>query len=157
MTFWTWDPFEEMRRLQSEMERVFRNFGSERLLLEGKAPKDKEVAPWHGFRMPVADMYETDKNIVAEFELPGVDKKNIELNVTDDAVEVKVQQKAEVKEEKKGFYRYESRSHQFFRRLPLPEGVDTSNADATFKEDILKVEIPKTENALQKAKRLEIK
>lgn len=157
MAFFDWDPFEEMQRLRNEMDRLMKGIVRERPLVELKV-KGKELIPWgEDFRVPVADIYETDKTVVAQFELPGVDKKDIQLNMTEDAIEVKVEKKAEAEEKRKGFYRYESRSSQFYRRLPLPEGADSSKADASYKNGILKVEMPKTAKAVEKGKKIEVK
>lgn len=158
MVFFDWDPFEEMRRLQDEMNRLARSLRGDAPLLGEKASKGKDIVPLHDrFRVPVTDLYETDKSVVAQFELPGVDKKDIQLNVTDDAVEVKVEKKVESEEKKKGFYRYESRSSQFYRRLPLPEGMDAAKAEASYKDGVLKVEVPKTARVVSKGRKIEIK
>ncbi len=148
--------FEEMRILQNKMNRLMRGM-SNRPLLEGRGANSREIAPWEEeSRVHVADMYETKNSVIAKFELPGVDKRNIELNITEDTVEVKVQKKTEVEEKRKGVHRYESRRSHFYRRLPLPGGVDSSKAEASYKEGVLKVEIPKTAKAAQKSRKIEI-
>ena len=93
-----WDPFDELERMHEEMNRLFR-----RPLLEDK--KGNELVKFSGFRTPKCNMYETDKSVVATFELPGVEKKDIELNISDDRFEVKVEKKAEKEEKSKGMYR----------------------------------------------------
>ncbi|MBI2657585.1 Hsp20/alpha crystallin family protein [Candidatus Woesearchaeota archaeon] len=106
-------------------------------------------------RIPVADIVETESSVIATFELPGVEKEDIRLNVTDDRIEVKVEKKAENKVEDKESYSYEMRSQSFYSALPLPAEVAAENADASYKNEILKVEIPKANKA--EAKRIEIK
>ena len=106
-------------------------------------------------RIPVADVVETESSVIATFELPGVEKENIQLNVTDDSIEVKVENKAEKEIKDKGNYSYEMRSHSFYSALPLPAEVIAESADASYKNGILRVEIPKAKK--QEKKKIEIK
>ncbi|MBI3027597.1 Hsp20/alpha crystallin family protein [Candidatus Woesearchaeota archaeon] len=107
-------------------------------------------------RIPVADMQETGNSVIATFELPGVAKEDIQLNVAEDRVEVKVEKKAEKEIEEKNNYSYEMRSHSFYGALPLPSDVIAENAEASYKDGILRVEIPKAKKVETK-KRIEIK
>jgi HSP20 family protein len=128
------------------------------LVLQAKN-RGNDLARMDLFRSPVCDMYETDNLVVAKFELPGVNKANIDINVADDFVEVKVKQNAEQKQENKkmGFYRYESRSSQFFRRVPMPANVKAENATAAFSNGILRIEIPKVKQLEEKKTKVLIK
>ena len=133
-----WD---EMRRMQENMDRLFGEiagpaFGSDQPLLPG-AGGDKLPAT----REAVTDVYETDNEVVAEFELPGLDKKDIDVQVQDDCIEVSGQ-KEEKKEDKE---RQERRSMGFYRRLPLPANADPENVTATFENGVLKVRMAKSE------------
>lgn len=140
-----WDPFDEIERIHEEMGRFFK-------------PRGKELVKFSGFRTPKCNMHETEKSVVASFELPGVEKKDIELNVTDDRIEVKVNHKAEKEEKKKGMYRYEASSHSFYRSIPLPVDVKSEEAEAEYKNGVLRVEIPKVKQIeAKKHKRIEIK
>jgi HSP20 family protein len=105
-------------------------------------------------RIPVTDVVETENSVIATFELPGVEKQNIQLNVTEDTVEVKVEKKAEKEIKDKETYSYEMRSQSFYSALPLPAEVVAENADASYKNGILRVEIPK---AKKHTKNIEIK
>ena len=150
-----WDPFEDIRRMHEEMDKLFgRVFESSRLLPHGK---EKELAKYQDFRMPVADVRETENSVIAALEIPGVDKKEIELNVTDNAVEVKVERISEKEVKGKGKYSYEAKSHQFYRRLPLPATVKADEAEATYKDGVLRVGIPKVKKLEAKKKKIEIK
>ncbi len=147
-----WDPFEEFKAIQEEMDRLF---AKTRPLL-GFGNQNKSLAKTSDFfRAPISDIRETENSVVAAFELPGADKKDIELNITDDFIEVKVEKKAETEVKKKGFYSYETRAHQFYRKLPLPAEVIADKAKATYKNGMLRIEIPKKKQALKK-KRIEI-
>ncbi|MBW2976342.1 Hsp20/alpha crystallin family protein [Candidatus Woesearchaeota archaeon] len=149
-----WDPFEEIRRMHEEMDRLFGRIFTGKMLPYGKG---KELAKYSGFRMPVAEIRETENSIIATLELPGVDKKDIDLNVTESSVEVKVESKAEKEVKGKGKYSYEAKSQQFYRRLPLPAEVKAGDAEAEYKDGILKVEIPRVKKLESKKKKIDIK
>jgi len=139
-----WDPFEEFRRIQEEMNRLFYTVG--------RLPS-RELA----VRTPVADIKETEKNVIVTFELPGVDKKDIELNVTEDSVEVRVQKKHEAEKKTKHEYKYEARAYAFYRKLALPVPVVSEKAEASYKDGLLRIEIPKKVAKIEGSKRIQIK
>ncbi len=151
-----WD---EMRRMQENMDSLFRNFFSaepfDTELLEDKSGKDLAT----NYRAPASDIYETDTAVVAEIDIPGVDKKDIKVNVTDDSIEVKAEKKHETKQEdkKKGMFRLERSYSGFYRNFSLPADVDADKAEAEFKNGVLKVKVPKLQVDHKKKKLLEIK
>jgi len=134
--------FEEMRRLQNEINRSFGDFwGShEYKALLGKSGKGQNI-----MKSPLTDLEETDKEIIAKFELPGVDKKDIQLNITENKIEVKVEKRKESEEKKKGYRRMERRYAGFYRVIPLPEGVHPEKAKTKYEDGILEVTMPKAE------------
>ncbi len=140
------DIFDEIRHIQREMDKMFDNFfRGTRNLLPSPLPNRMEITPavFQEFRTPAVNVYETDKSVVAEFELPGVDKKDINLNVTEDSIEVKVDKKLEKQVKRKGYYVYEAQRQGFFRRIPLPMQVIPEKTKAEFKNGVLRVECPK--------------
>jgi HSP20 family protein len=141
-----WDPFEEMRRMQKEMNKIFENYKP--------ISKGKELSK---VREPISDIIETDKEVVAKIELPGVEKKDIHLNITDKAIEVKAQRSDEVEIKKDGYYRHERSYSGFQRAFALPAGVNPDKAVAVFKDGLLKVIIPKTKQIEAKKKKIEVK
>ena len=154
------NPFEEMERLHEEMEQLFnRLHGSEhygRKELEHKQGKGRELQTTN-FRIPLSNIYETENSVIAAFEMPGVDKKDIELNITDTHIEVKVEKTTENEDKHKGIHRYESKSSQFYRALPLPVKADSEKASAEYKDGILRIEVPKVKKIEDKKKRILIK
>jgi HSP20 family protein len=145
-----YDPFDELDRMHEELDRFFRrSFMAHDTPLIGQRGT-KEVAP--ASRSPVYHVQETENNIVAAFELPGVQKSDIVLNVDDRFVELKVEQ--EKKHEDKKSYSMMSKS--FYRRVSLPKEVDSQKATAEYKDGILRVEMPK-KNPSEKGRRIEIK
>ncbi|MEM4625237.1 MAG: Hsp20/alpha crystallin family protein [Candidatus Pacearchaeota archaeon] len=144
--------FEEIRRLQREIDRSFNDFWdseSYRSLPDYTTKRNGLL-----MRSPLTDLEETDKELIVKFEIPGVDKKDIQLNVTEDRVEVKVEKKQEFKVEKKGFYREERSYRGFYRSIPLPVEVIPEKAKAKYKDGILEVTIPKSE--IKKKNQIEI-
>ncbi|MEM3113076.1 MAG: Hsp20/alpha crystallin family protein [Candidatus Pacearchaeota archaeon] len=147
------DIFEEMRRLQREINRSFGEFWeSDQFRALPDHSRNKRISSL--MRSPLTDLEETDKEMIAKFELPGVDKKDIQLNITPDRIEVKVEKKQEAKIEKKGFYREERSYRGFYRSMALPSEVIPEKAKAKYRDGILEVLMPKVEN--KKKSRIEI-
>ncbi|MBW2970863.1 Hsp20/alpha crystallin family protein, partial [Candidatus Woesearchaeota archaeon] len=138
-----WDPFDEMERMHREMDRVFFHMVGGRPAIEHK---DRQLpAKQSEFRPAVADCYETENAVIACFELPGATKDDIELNVTDNYVEVKVEKKQEKEKKGKHSYSYAVVTSQFYRRHMLPAGVEADKVKASYNNGVLRVEIPKKE------------
>ncbi|MBI2752118.1 MAG: Hsp20/alpha crystallin family protein [Betaproteobacteria bacterium] len=96
-------------------------------------------------RMPKVDVIERDTEIVIKAEVPGIDKKDIDVQVTEGAVTIKGSTKHEEKEEKGDFYRCEITRGDFSRTVALPAEVDGSKAKAAFKDGMLELTLPKVE------------
>lgn len=143
---WDIEPFEGLRKLREDMDRMF-NKAFESL------PASKEFGK--GFRMPKADVQETENSVIATIELPGVEKENIDLNISEKSIEVKAKKKQEKEEKGKEKYSYSKSSSQFYRRVPLPAEVNSDEANAVYKNGVLKVQIPKTKK--EKKKKINIK
>lgn len=142
--FWDDNFFKEMRRMQQDMEemhkRMLNLFGEDakpKFLTQRK--KGKEVV----FRAPSYNIKETKDKVIAKFELVGVDKKDIFLQVRNNLIEIKVEKKSEAKVKKKDSYHYEASMQQFYRVIPIYQEVDGEKAKANYKNGILTVEIPK--------------
>lgn len=91
------------------------------------------------------------------FELPGLEEKDIDVQVTDDALTVKGEKKHEREEKRKDYHLPERSSGSFFRAIRLPAGVDSAKADTMFKNGVLTVTLPKTAEAKSKVKRINVK
>lgn len=90
-------------------------------------------------------------------ELPGMERKDLEVLVEDDAVVLRGEKKLETKTEEKGCYRVERAFGSFQRLIPLPEGVDVAHAEAKFDKGVLTLRLPKNADEKSEARRLEIK
>lgn len=108
-------------------------------------------------RAPRMDVYETEKNVVAKVELPGVDPKNIEIEVKDNILSIETRKEEKKEEEKKGYYRKEIATGFFKRTVPLPSEVISEKAEAVYEEGVLKVSIPKKEPGKKKEKPTRVK
>jgi len=110
------------------------------------------------FRTPLSNITETDKAFEISAELPGMDKSDIQLSITDNMLEIRAEQREEKKEEKEGEYvRRECRSSSFYRAFNLPENIDENAIDANIDKGVLKVTAPKVEPVKPEKKQIEIK
>jgi len=108
-------------------------------------------------RTPRMDISETEKEIIAEVELPGVDPKNIEVEVKDNVLKVEAKAEKKKEEKRKGYYRKELSKGFYRRAVPLPVEVVGEKAKADYEEGILKVVIPKAKAKKEKKKPIKIK
>jgi HSP20 family protein len=104
-------------------------------------------------RFPKVDVIDRDADIVVKAEVPGVDKKDLEVTTTENTVTIKGKTSHEEKEEKGDYFRSEISRGSFSRTVALPGEVDGANAKASFKDGVLELTLPK----LAKSKRIPIK
>lgn len=104
---------------------------------------------------PIVDVFEEKDDIVVKAELPGIEKDNIEVNLTDHTLTIKGEKKKEEEIKEENYYRAERSYGSFLRTLELPRDVRADQVKASFKNGILEVRIPKTEEA--KAKEIKVK
>lgn len=122
-----WAPFSELDVIERRMRRMLEDFGL-------------AAAP-----LPAADMYETDKEIVVELDVPGFDEQELVLEVLDHTLTIKGEKTAETEEKRKSYYLHERLEKHFERRFTLPPEVDTEHIDARFHTGVLEVHVPKLE------------
>ena len=103
-------------------------------------------------RAPRVDLVERDDEVVVRAQLPGVDKKEIEVSVTDRTITIRASARKEDKEEKGEYYRREISTSEVSRTLTLPAEVDGTKAQADFKDGILEIVLPK----IAKSKRVQV-
>jgi len=157
MAWFNEDVWDEWTRMHEEMDNLFDRVFRARTPFLGHGKGKELVKASQGFRMPVCQMHQTPKTVVTTFEIPGVDKGDIELNVSDNSIEVKVEKKQQKEVKKKGMYSYASTHRQFYRRVPFPVEVNADKATADYKDGVLTVEVPKTKVIEEKTKRIQIK
>lgn len=137
-----------------EMDRMFESFFPRGWLrpFRGQWPVSGEALPFEG-RMPCVDVIDRDDEVVLRAEVPGVNKDDMEVTVSDNAVTLKAEARREQKEEKGDYYRHEISHGAFARTVALPDYVNPEAAKAKFEDGVLEVKIPK----LEKAKRRTLK
>ena len=134
--------------LHREIDRLFDEFT--RGTLEAAGPAQVNL-------VPSMDVTETDKEIVIAAEMPGLERKDVDISIEDDVLTIRGEKKVETKKDDKDKnYHISERSYgMFYRALQLPPGVDPSKVQATVSNGVLKITIPKP--ARSEPKKIEVK
>ena len=103
------------------------------------------------------DVRETDKEIVVEAELPGMEEKDVSIALQDGILTIRGEKKHEVDEEKENYRIMERRYGSFQRSVQLPDTVDEDKIEATFNNGVLRVSLPKRPEAIGKQRKIPIK
>ncbi len=144
MAILKWDPFKELQALQERIDKLFE---------ESMRGRDIAPAAW----TPAVDIYETDDAIILEAELPGMNEKDIEVKIEDNVLTIRGERKFEEERNEENYYRMERFYGTFQRSFTLPPNVDTEKVKAEYKKGILKVTLPKKEQAKPKQIKIEVK
>jgi HSP20 family protein len=146
-------PFEEMDRI---MDRMFESAFPRGWLrpLRWERPLLSELAGME-LRAPAVDVVERDEEVVVRAEVPGVEKKDVDVSITASSVTIKGETRREEKEEKGEYYRCEISRGAFSRTVSLPASVDPDKAKASFKDGILEITLPKVEKAKRRTLKLD--
>jgi len=110
--------------------------------------------PFEG-RMPKVDVIDRDDEVVVRAEVPGIEKDDLDVSVSDNAVTIKGETKREEKEEKGDFYRCEISRGTFARTVVLPGYVDSDSAKAKFEDGVLELTLPKVEKAKRRTVKID--
>ncbi len=148
-----WRPFSEMSRWERDMERVFDDFLGHRWPVLGERWWPSQAV---GLSIPAVDLYEEKDEIVAKTELPGVAKEDIQVNITDHMLTIKGEKKREEETKEKNFYRSERSYGAFSRSIELPSEIHAEKARASFKNGVLELHLPKTEEAKKKEVKVKV-
>ena len=130
------DPFRDFQR---QMNHLFDDFFGDFPLAE--RGRDPERAP--AAFMPRVDVSETDMEVKVSAELPGMDEKDISVELQDDVLTLRGEKKSEQEEKGKNWFRREQSWGSFQRSIELPAGVDAGKAKAQFKKGVLVFTAPK--------------
>lgn len=136
--------------LFDEMDRVFDNL-MRRGWHHGWMHPLREMWPeWGGLEeafdiTPRVDVIDREEEILVRAEVPGVEKKDLDVELSGQVLTLKGERRHEEKEEKGTYYRAEIARGGFTRSIRLPEGVDLEQAKADFKDGVLEIHLPKTE------------
>ncbi len=143
MNLSVWDPFREMENLLDR----YKNLPKRAIAKSDE--KIFEVGDW----MPVVDINETKNNFVVKVELPGVDKKDVSVNIENGVLTIRGEKKVETEDKK--CHRVECSYGSFIRSFTLPQSVKADEIEAEYKNGILNLTIPKSEEA--KPKQIDVK
>ena len=92
---------------------------------------------------PQVEVFERGNNLVVRADLPGLSREDVDVEVDDDALIIRGERHSDVEDEKEGYYRSERSYGSFYRAIPLPDNIDATQCNATFKEGVLEVTLPK--------------
>ena len=134
-----WEPFREMSGLQRDMNRWFDD------MFSSISPLEKSEKAF----MPSAELEESDKEYTLKLEIPGIDPKNIDIDVTKDTVSVSGERRSESKAEEGGITRTEFHYGHFRRVIPLPGKIDNQSVAADYRDGILTISLPKVESDIE--------
>ncbi|MHB0948298.1 MAG: Hsp20/alpha crystallin family protein [Gemmatimonadaceae bacterium] len=161
-------PFALMQRMAQDMDRLFEQFGFGRTGLGSWLGSDLWNSPWSGSSAldqsdpgalwsPQVEMFQRGDKLVVRADLPGMRKDDVHLEVENDTLTISGERKAEHEENRGGFYRSERSYGQFFRAIPLPEGVSADQVEASFRDGVLEVTLPAPRQEERPAKRIPIR
>jgi HSP20 family protein len=145
-----WDPFSMLSELEAEMDRMFGR------RLPAMFPLRRYTTSLGEGWAPSADMYEKDGDIVVKAELPGVEKDGIDVSIERGDLVIKGERKAEAEVKEDKYYRMERFAGSFYRRFPLPEGIDTNKITADYKDGVLEIRVPKPASSESETKKVTI-
>jgi HSP20 family protein len=130
-----WDPFRGLVRAQRDLDRLFDSFFG------------RPLVRWEeedGVRVPAMDVTETDSEIVVTAELPGVDRKDIDVEVLPESLSVKAEMSRETEGKERTYHRRERVWGRFERTVSLPAEALTDQVKAVLKDGVLEIRLPKT-------------
>lgn len=147
------DDSHPLQSLRREFDDLFNTWASDFKLID---------RPWGPSDfLPRVNVSETDKELQVTAELPGVDEKDIEINVSGDQLTIKGEKKSEADEKKdekgRSFRRIERSYGSFYRTLTLPFEIDPDKVQASFKSGVLTLTLAKPQEAQRKSRKIEIK
>jgi HSP20 family protein len=137
-----WEPFREMESLQRRMNHLF-----------------EQMMPWEDAGltfMPSVEMDETTNEIHLKLEVPGLEAKDLDIEVSENSVSITGERKEETKTQEKGMVRSEFHYGKFERVIPLSTRVQNDQVKAEYKNGILTLTLPKTEEEKHKVVKVEV-
>ncbi|WP_297056869.1 Hsp20/alpha crystallin family protein [Thermosulfurimonas sp.] len=139
-----WRPLQELKR---EMDRIWDEFFGRM-----RFPERWEGLEWS----PAIDVSETDDAVVVRADIPGLDPEDLEVRLSGRTLTIKGEKKQEKEEKKENFYRVERVYGSFVRTVDLPAEVEADRAEATYKNGVLKITLPKKAEARGKKVKIRV-
>jgi HSP20 family protein len=141
-----WEALPTIESIQEEMNRLFHQ-------LSPSGNGDPELMAF----IPSAELEDTPTEIHLKLEIPGLEAKDLDIQATAQSVSISGERKSETKTEEQGVVRSEFRYGKFERIIPLPVQVKTDAVQAEYKNGILTLNLPKSEEAQKKVVKVEVK
>ena len=130
-----WNPARDLFGLQSQMNRMLDDF----FVPSKRSDNGASLWSWN----PAVDIFDNDENIIIKAELPGMDKKDISVDVKDRVLTLKGERNSDTEVKEDNFYRRERVYGKFERAFTLPAAVDPESIKADYADGVLKIEVPK--------------
>lgn len=158
------NPFAAMRRWSEDMDRLFQDFGFGRFglglspfrdlgMLGGRRDSGQnQIGDWS----PQVEAFRRGENFVIRADLPGMARDDVKVEVEDNMLTISGERSDENEENREGFYRSERSYGQFYRAIPLPEGVNADQCEATFKDGVLEVSLKAPQQRDKSARQIPI-
>ena len=143
--FERWDPFDELSLLRNRMDRLLNKIS------------DEETPALTSTWAPTTDIVETKDALIVKCELPGINEKDVSVEIENGVLTIAGERKFEEKTQDKNFHRVERAYGKFVRSFTLPTNIVTDNVKATFTDGLLELMLPKKEEAKPKKINLEIR
>ncbi len=138
-----WDPFDEIRKTQDRLSRLFEYF--------------MPMEEWGGSKVftPPVDIKEEGDNLVVTADLPGINKEDIEINLKEDMLEISAKSGKEKETEEEEYIRRERSYTRFYRAVRLPTSVKEEGSTAKIENGVLTIKLPKMQME-EPAKKIQI-
>lgn len=159
-------PFGLMRRMMEDMDRLLENFGTGR---------SSSISPWSaggdidelsggrsrglasGLWAPQIEMFERGNELVVRADLPGLSREDVDVEIEDGVLTISGERRQESEDTREGYYRSERSYGSFVRSVLLPEGVSDDQCNATFRDGVLEVHLPKPRREESRRRRVDIR
>ena len=139
-----------MAALRDEMDAIFHRYLRDPWDVTGLASLSASLA-----NMPRTDLADSEDEVTVTMELPGVDPKDVDIDIAGEALTVRAETKTEKQEDKKAYHYIERRQGAFKRTVQLPSSIDPTQVDAQYRNGLLTVKIAKKPEA--KPKRITVR
>jgi len=139
----SWQPFAEIETIRQQLDKAFDQLA---------ATRDNSEATW----MPAVEFVDAGDNFVLKAQLPGIDPKDVDIQVTREAISISGERRYENTDEKSGYVRSEFRYGKFHRVLTLPAHIQNDSVQAEYKDGILMLTLPKVTEARNKVVKINL-
>lgn len=146
MSLVRWNPWREIDTFNRQMNRLLDDLNTSELW-----QNNSQIVS-----VPAAEMEDTAEAILLKLELPGIDAKDLDIQVSEKAISIQGERKLETKSEENGVTRTEFRYGKFQRVIPLPARIQNTNVKADYKDGILNLTLPKLEDEKNKVVKVNV-